>query len=178
VGEGRGFTVNVPLSAGAGDDVYAAAFSRLVAPLASEYAPELVLLSAGFDAHRADPLAEMRLSSDGYGALMQTFVAALPPRTPIGMVLEGGYDLDALEQSLGAALAGLLVAQPAPPSLSPATDAASVAGPTTAAPAPSAKMIAVERSVQSTQSESFSAPTTTTWRAVPDRTASAATESP
>jgi acetoin utilization deacetylase AcuC-like enzyme len=121
-GEGRGFTVNVPLSAGAGDEVYAAAFSRLVAPLASEYAPELVLLSAGFDAHRADPLAEMRLSADGYGALMQTFVATLPPETPIGMVLEGGYDLEALEQSLRAALSGLLVAHPAPPSVSPASD--------------------------------------------------------
>lgn len=121
-GEGRGFTVNVPLSAGAGDDVYSAAFSRLVAPLTSEYAPELVLLSAGFDAHRADPLAEMRLSADGYGALMRTFTAALPPQTPVGMLLEGGYDLDALETSLRAALAGLLLPEPAAESVSPRSD--------------------------------------------------------
>jgi acetoin utilization deacetylase AcuC-like enzyme len=115
--------VNVPLSAGAGDDVYAAAFSRLVAPLASEYAPKLVLMSAGFDAHRADPLAEMRLSSGGYAALMQLFVAALPSETPVGMVLEGGYDLEALEQSLHAALTGLLRGGPAPASIPAPPDA-------------------------------------------------------
>jgi acetoin utilization deacetylase AcuC-like enzyme len=121
-GDGRGFTVNVPLSAGADDAVYAAAFSRLVAPLANEYAPNLVLLSAGFDAHRADPLAEMHLSAAGYGSLMQALVAALPPQIPIGMVLEGGYDLDALESSLHAALAGLLGLAPAPTSGSPRRD--------------------------------------------------------
>jgi acetoin utilization deacetylase AcuC-like enzyme len=121
-GEGRGFTINVPLSAGADDDVYAAAFSRLVAPLASEYAPGLVLLSAGFDAHRADPLAEMRLTAGGYGALMHALADALPPETPVGMVLEGGYDLDALETSLQAALEGLLLARPAPASASPRSD--------------------------------------------------------
>jgi acetoin utilization deacetylase AcuC-like enzyme len=114
-GEGRGFTVNVPLSAGADDDVYAAAFSRVVAPLASEYAPSLVLLSAGFDAHAADPLAEMRLSAWGYGTLLSMLVSALPSGTPIGMVLEGGYDLEALEASLTAALEALLGTEPPPP---------------------------------------------------------------
>jgi acetoin utilization deacetylase AcuC-like enzyme len=114
-GDGRGFTVNVPLSAGADDDVYAAAFSRIVAPIASEYAPNLVLLSAGFDAHAADPLAEMRLSAWGYGTLMTTLVTALAADTPIGMVLEGGYDLAALEASLTAALDALVGAEPPPP---------------------------------------------------------------
>jgi acetoin utilization deacetylase AcuC-like enzyme len=113
-GDGRGFTINVPLSAGADDDVYAAAFSRIVAPVASEYAPSLVLLSAGFDAHAADPLAEMRLSAWGYGTLMNTLVTALPEGTPIGMVLEGGYDLEALEASLTAALEALVGTEPPP----------------------------------------------------------------
>jgi acetoin utilization deacetylase AcuC-like enzyme len=114
-GDGRGFTVNVPLSAGADDEVYAAAFSRIVAPVASEYAPHLVLLSAGFDAHAADPLAEMRLSAWGYGTLMNALVTLLPADVPIGMVLEGGYDLDALEASLTGSLEALLGVDPPPP---------------------------------------------------------------
>jgi acetoin utilization deacetylase AcuC-like enzyme len=112
-GDGRGLTVNVPLSAGADDAVYQAAFSRIVAPVASEFAPGLVLLSAGFDAHRDDPLAEMRLSDRAYGAMVSTLVAALPAGTPIGMLLEGGYDLAALEASLATALGALL--EPDPP---------------------------------------------------------------
>jgi acetoin utilization deacetylase AcuC-like enzyme len=118
-GEGRGFTVNVPLSAGADDDVYAAAFGRIVVPIASELAPNLVLLSAGFDAHMADPLAQMRLSARGYGAIVSLLAGALPARTPVGMVLEGGYDLDALETSLTASLEALLggTAPPPPSSL-------------------------------------------------------------
>jgi acetoin utilization deacetylase AcuC-like enzyme len=107
-GDGRGSTVNVPLSRGADDAVYTSAFSRIVAPLGSEFAPSLVLLSAGFDAHAADPLAEMRVSDAGYGAMLRLLVAALPAGTPIGMVLEGGYDLDALEASLAAALGALV----------------------------------------------------------------------
>jgi acetoin utilization deacetylase AcuC-like enzyme len=114
-GEGRGLTVNVPLSAGADDAVYLAAFSRIVAPVASEFAPSLVLLSAGFDAHERDPLAQMRLSDEAYPAMLRTLAAALPAQTPIGMLLEGGYDLGALEASLAAALESWLVPeQPAP----------------------------------------------------------------
>jgi acetoin utilization deacetylase AcuC-like enzyme len=107
-GDARGLTVNVPLSVGADDAVYLAAFSRIVAPIASEFAPSLVLLSAGFDAHERDPLAEMRLTDAGYGALLRTLTAALPASTPIGMLLEGGYDLEALEASLASALDALL----------------------------------------------------------------------
>jgi acetoin utilization deacetylase AcuC-like enzyme len=114
-GEGRGLTVNVPLSAGAGDQVYLAAFSRIVAPVASEFAPSLVLLSAGFDAHERDPLAQMRLSDDAYPGMLHTLGAALPAHTPIGMLLEGGYDLGALEASLAAALGAWLEPAPSPP---------------------------------------------------------------
>lgn len=115
-GDGRGLTVNVPLSAGADDSVYLAAFSRIVAPLASEFAPSLVLLSAGFDAHERDPLAEMKLSDDAYGGMLRTLGAALPAHTPVGMLLEGGYDLAALEASLAAALGAWLDPPQADPS--------------------------------------------------------------
>jgi acetoin utilization deacetylase AcuC-like enzyme len=122
-GDARGLTVNVPLSAGADDAVYLAAFSRIVAPVASEFAPSIVLLSAGFDAHERDPLAEMRLTDAGYAALLRTLTAALPASTPIGMVLEGGYDLEALEASLASALDALLdPGQPIPaPARAPGT---------------------------------------------------------
>jgi len=106
-GDGRGRTVNVPLSPGANDAVYAAAFERIVAPACADFSPNLVLLSAGFDAHAADPLAQMRLSDAGYGEMVRLLRAALPEDMPIGMVLEGGYDLDALEASLARALEAL-----------------------------------------------------------------------
>jgi acetoin utilization deacetylase AcuC-like enzyme len=105
-GEGRGHTVNVPLSAGANDGVFAAAFTELVAPLASAYAPDLVLVSAGFDGHRDDPIGGMHVTPDGYRFMVDALVRAVPA-APLGMLLEGGYDLDALEASLVAALEAL-----------------------------------------------------------------------
>jgi acetoin utilization deacetylase AcuC-like enzyme len=107
VGEGSGFTVNVPLSAGADDSAYFAAFDRLVLPIAESYAPDIALVSAGFDAHRNDPLGGMRLSSEAYGRMTRGLTRTLGP-TPVGMFLEGGYDLDALETSLVASLEGMM----------------------------------------------------------------------
>jgi acetoin utilization deacetylase AcuC-like enzyme len=98
-GEGRGYTVNVPLSAGADDAVYQAAFERVVAPIAQQYGPDLLLLSAGFDAHAHDPLGGMRLSEDAYGTMVRQLIAATGS-VPVGLVLEGGYDLGGLGQSL------------------------------------------------------------------------------
>ena len=66
-GDGRGFTVNVPLSSGARAGDYAAAFERVISPVLDAYAPELVLVSAGFDAHKSDPLAGMQLDASAYG---------------------------------------------------------------------------------------------------------------
>src|SRR5439155_19974422 len=66
-GEGEGFTVNVPMTAGGGDAVYRGAFERGILPVLEEYAPELRLVSAGFDASARDPLAEMTLSGDAFG---------------------------------------------------------------------------------------------------------------
>jgi acetoin utilization deacetylase AcuC-like enzyme len=117
-GEGRGATVNVPLSAGATDAVYAAAFERVVLPVLDAFAPELVLVSAGFDAHERDPLAAMRLTEEAFG-VMAGGLAAVAGRHAagrIGVLLEGGYDLTAIEASLAAtlhALAGAPLARPA-----------------------------------------------------------------
>ena len=107
VGDGRGYTVNVPLSAGADDAVYSAALERIVAPILEMYRPELLLFSAGFDAHARDPLAQMQMSDDGYRALVRRALGAVDAATPVGIVLEGGYDLTGLGGALAASLEGL-----------------------------------------------------------------------
>jgi acetoin utilization deacetylase AcuC-like enzyme len=108
-GDGRGKTVNVPLSGGATDAVYVAAFDRLLAPILSEFDPDLVLISAGFDAHRRDPLASMALTENAYHAMTRRIARALPRGAAgrIGLVLEGGYDLEGLRSSLSATLEAL-----------------------------------------------------------------------
>jgi acetoin utilization deacetylase AcuC-like enzyme len=109
-GDGRGYTVNLPLSAGGGDDVYRAAFERTVLPVAHEFAPELVLISAGFDASARDPLAQMRLSSDAFGWMGRALrgVAEATAGGRIALVLEGGYDLVGLEAGLASAIGGVV----------------------------------------------------------------------
>lgn len=110
VGEGRGTTVNVPLSAGAARGVYRAAFERLVLPIVAAYDPSLVLVSAGYDAHERDPLGGMRLDDAGF-AWMTAQLARVAGRRSLVMLLEGGYDLAGLEGALCAsaqALCGLL----------------------------------------------------------------------
>ncbi len=109
-GDGRGFTVNVPLSAGGGDDVYRSAFERTVLPVAMEYAPELILISAGFDASIRDPLAQMRLSSSAFGWMGKALrgVADASARGRVALILEGGYDLVGLEGGLLAAIHGIV----------------------------------------------------------------------
>lgn len=105
-GEGTGYTVNVPLSPGADDAVYLAAVDRLIAPILAEYDPDLLLISAGFDAHRRDPLASMALSDWGYAAMLERLGAALPRGAAgrVALLLEGGYDLVGLSESLRATL--------------------------------------------------------------------------
>lgn len=108
-GDGRGFNVNVPLPPRSGDADYAAAFERVVLPIVRAYAPELVLVSAGFDAHANDPLASMEVSDRGFGAMATHLLDALPERGRgrVGLVLEGGYDRAALTGSVCAVLAAL-----------------------------------------------------------------------
>ncbi len=106
-GDGRGYTVNVPLSAGADDAVYGAAIERIVAPVLESYRPELLLFSAGFDAHHRDPLAQMEMTDLGFKQLVRRTLGALERSAPVGLLLEGGYDLTGLGGSLAAALEGL-----------------------------------------------------------------------
>jgi len=95
--------VNVPLPAGSGDAEYRAAFDSVVEPAVRRFAPDLVLVSAGFDAHRDDPLAEMQMTADGFRELARR-CAAMAPR--VAAVLEGGYNLDTLPDLVAAALDG------------------------------------------------------------------------
>jgi acetoin utilization deacetylase AcuC-like enzyme len=109
-GDGKGYTVNVPLAAGGGDAIYGSAFERVVLPVLEEYAPELVLVSAGFDASMRDPLAQMELSDQAFGWMARE-LARLADKSASGrmvLVLEGGYDLVALERGLKSAIDGML----------------------------------------------------------------------
>jgi acetoin utilization deacetylase AcuC-like enzyme len=96
-------TVNVPLEAGSGDEEYFRAFDEIVAPAVERFEPDLLLVSAGFDAHEEDPLAEMRVTDDGFRELSKR-CAALAPR--VGAVLEGGYNVGTLPRLVAAALDG------------------------------------------------------------------------
>jgi len=98
-GEGRGHNVNVPLPPGATDSIYASAFGRIVLPIIEQFAPDFALVSCGFDAHERDPLAQMALSAQAYAAMTNS---------PLGLVLEGGYDLQALTESSQAVASALL----------------------------------------------------------------------
>ncbi|MGD9851274.1 MAG: histone deacetylase [Nitrospirales bacterium] len=101
-GKGRGYTINVPLSGGQGDDEYREIFQKVLVQAAESFRPDFVLISAGFDAHRDDPLASMDLTDEGYGDLT-TIVADLANQFADGRIvscLEGGYHLRALAGSV------------------------------------------------------------------------------
>jgi acetoin utilization deacetylase AcuC-like enzyme len=103
-----GLTVNVPLPAGATGDVVSRAIDEIATPAIEEFSPTWVLVSAGFDAHAADPLAELRLTSGDFAALARTAAGFAPSVGRLAMFLEGGYDLAALRASVGAALGAVL----------------------------------------------------------------------
>jgi acetoin utilization deacetylase AcuC-like enzyme len=96
-------TLNLPLPAGSGDDDYLRVFEEQVEPAVTAFEPSLLLVSAGFDAHEADPLGEMRLTADGFRELSRR-CASLAPRTAV--VLEGGYNLATLPDLVEAAREG------------------------------------------------------------------------
>lgn len=119
-GEGVGTTVNVPVPAGSGDAVFCSVVEHVVVPLGRAWAPQLVLVSAGFDAHRDDPLAGCAVSDEGYAAMtgsVRRLADALG--VPLGIVLEGGYELGALTRGLRTTLtvSGADAAPPADPDL-------------------------------------------------------------
>ncbi len=107
-GPGEGYTINLPVPAGSGEDLWLSLLEHVVLPAALAFEPELVLISAGFDAHRADPLASCRLESSSF-AEMARHVRDFAERSgaPLGAVLEGGYEPAALAESVGATLAAL-----------------------------------------------------------------------
>jgi acetoin utilization deacetylase AcuC-like enzyme len=106
-GAGEGATVNLPLPAGATGDVYLRALDEVVAPQVHRFAPTWVLISAGFDAHRADPLTGLGLSAGDYAAISERVAEWAQPGRLISF-LEGGYDLGALRDSVAASLPTLI----------------------------------------------------------------------
>jgi acetoin utilization deacetylase AcuC-like enzyme len=120
LGEGDGYNVNIPLGPGCGDAEYAAVFDRIIRSVAAAYKPEFVLVSAGFDAHRDDPLSGMNVTRAGFRHMAST-VAAIAGALAGGRlvaVLEGGYNLEALVSSVDAVtdvLAGIANTSQQPP---------------------------------------------------------------
>jgi len=108
-GNGAGYTFNVPIEAGATDGDYEAIFESLVIPVIDQFKPELLIISAGFDAHEHDPLGRMRLSTAGYASLTSALCAAADRHCHgrIVAVTEGGYDLGALKACLESSVAVL-----------------------------------------------------------------------
>lgn len=113
-GNGAGFTVNVPLEAGCTDADYDLVYRTIVGPILREYAPELVIVSAGYDAHERDPLAAMRLSASGYAAVVRTIRDASVAHGQLALATEGGYDLPALAECVKATIDTIEGASPAP----------------------------------------------------------------
>lgn len=141
-GDGRGRNVNLPLPPGGDDGVYQAAFQRIVLPLVEQFAPDFALVSCGFDAHARDPLAQMQLSAAGYAAMTRGLIDTLNPSCPVGVMLEGGYDLHALTESTEAVVLELLGGKPTTPTMGRA-----LAGSALAAGAAAAALAEVERAV-------------------------------
>ncbi|MCX7965619.1 MAG: histone deacetylase [Syntrophorhabdaceae bacterium] len=105
-GEGRGYTVNVPFSYGMDDDDYIYAFKEVLVPISDMYKPEIILVSAGFDAHYNDPLGGMRVTEQGY-AMMTKIMLEIAKKHCNGRIiyaLEGGYGLDGLTNSVRAVI--------------------------------------------------------------------------
>jgi len=99
-GEGEGSKINIPLPPYSGDEIYLRALNQIAIPIATEYHPEIILISAGFDAHHTDPVASMRLSSMGYLEIFEA-ILSLASKLCSGKlvaVLEGGYSLDTLSK--------------------------------------------------------------------------------
>jgi acetoin utilization deacetylase AcuC-like enzyme len=107
-GEGEGFTVNTPLPARSAEDVYAAAFAGVFVPVLREFRPGLILVSAGYDAHKSDLLGGMRLQASSFGrfAAELAAVAREVGAAPLVHLLEGGYNLQAITDSVTATIVG------------------------------------------------------------------------
>jgi acetoin utilization deacetylase AcuC-like enzyme len=107
-GDGEGYSINLPVPAGTGEAAFLSLVEHVVVPVARQYAPDLILISAGYDAHREDPLGGLALETASYGG-MSSRMRALGEElgAPVGVVLEGGYDLGALASSVAETMAAL-----------------------------------------------------------------------
>jgi acetoin utilization deacetylase AcuC-like enzyme len=104
-GEGHGYTINLPVPPGSGSDEFLALVQHVVVPLALDWRPDLLCISAGYDAHRDDPLANCELDDADYGAMAATMRdLARELEVPVLLCLEGGYSLPALAASVTATL--------------------------------------------------------------------------
>jgi acetoin utilization deacetylase AcuC-like enzyme len=112
-GEGEGYTINLPVPAGCEEDLWLSLLEHVVLPVAVAFKPDLVLLSAGFDAHREDPLAGVRLETSSFGE-MARHVRDMAERVgaPLGAVLEGGYEPDVLADCVVETLGALAGSEP------------------------------------------------------------------
>ena len=115
-GPGEGFTVNLPLESGGTDADFEYVFERIALPVLRQFSPDLILASAGFDAHQRDPLATMRATEAGFAAMTMALRTAADQccKGRLALVTEGGYDLRALEGSLDAVVQTLSGASAAP----------------------------------------------------------------
>ena len=113
-GKGEGFTINVPLPSGSGDPEYGTIFERILKPIALEYRPQLILVSAGFDIHYDDPLGGMEVTEKGFGRLTQILmeIAEVTAQGKLVLTLEGGYDIEGEKRSVNAVLRELAQASP------------------------------------------------------------------
>jgi acetoin utilization deacetylase AcuC-like enzyme len=130
-GAGGGFTVNLPLEVGAVDEDYQTVFAAVVVPVLKQFAPDVLIVSAGFDAHERDPLGGMRLSTEAFAAMTMELriVAEECCGGRIALVTEGGYDLQAFAASLDAVAA--VLSSPVPAARWPASGIGSHRGRTT-----------------------------------------------
>lgn len=120
-GAGEGYTLNVPLPAGMGDGDYLAVLREVLVPIATAYEPDLIVVSAGFDAHERDPLGGMSVTSEGFAQLAAVLrdLAERCAEGRIAFVLEGGYDLQGLSESVHACIRTLAHPQVKAPPTSP-----------------------------------------------------------
>jgi acetoin utilization deacetylase AcuC-like enzyme len=117
-GAGEGFSINLPVPGGTGEATFLSLVEHVVEPAARAYRPDLILISAGYDAHRDDPLGGLRLETSSFGALAAR-VRALGDElgAPVGAVLEGGYDLNALSSSVAETMTALANGAEPPPNV-------------------------------------------------------------
>jgi acetoin utilization deacetylase AcuC-like enzyme len=129
-GNGEGYSFNLPVPAGTGEDAFRSLLDHVCAPAVRQYRPDLILISAGYDAHRDDPLGGLALETSSFAALSRQLGALGDELSaPVGAVLEGGYDLDALAASVAATMEALADGSgppPAPPRHALANRAGSV----------------------------------------------------